>query len=252
MTDEKIKEREESEEGKKGKEEAYKDMVNLASLSGFLYGTLDDRLDLDEGFRKQLNSPAPRYRTSLENNFFACLGGISLLLILFQFITGVLLLFYYRPTSAEAYKSVVEITNRVPYGWLIRGIHVWGSDLLIACVMLHMLRVFLTGAYKPPREFTWVSGAGLLFLTFFLGFTGYLLPWNQMSYWGTTTGTEIITRIPFIGEMLKIFVRGGQEVGTHTLTRFFATHVVVLPTVLVIFLAVHFLMIRRLGISEPL
>ncbi len=252
MTDEKIKEREESEGGNKGKEKAYRDMVNLASLSGFLYGALDDRLDLDEGFRKQLDAPAPRYRTSLENNFFACLGGISLLLILFEVITGVLLLFYYRPTPAEAYRSVIEITNRVPYGWLVRGIHVWGSELLIACVMLHMLRVFLTGAYKSPREFTWVSGAGLLFLTFFLGFTGSLLPWNQNSFWATTTGTEIFSRIPFIGDMVKTFVRGGQEVGTHTLTRFFAAHVLVLPAILVIFLAVHFLMIRRLGISEPL
>jgi menaquinol-cytochrome c reductase cytochrome b subunit len=239
-------------EQKKAKEKAYRDILNLASLLGFLYGALDERLGLDEGLSKQLKSPAPKYRTSLENNFFACLGGISLLLIFFQIITGVLLLLYYRPTPGEAYLSITEITNQIPFGWLIRGIHVWGSHLLISLVLLHMLRVFLTGAYKPPREFTWVSGVGLLFITFFFGFTGYLLPWNQDSFWSTTVGTEFVSRIPFIGESLKIFIRGGETVGGLTLTRFFSAHVVLLPGALIIFLAIHFLMIRRLGISDPL
>lgn len=234
------------------KKKAYIDILNLMSLVGFFYGALDDRLDFDEALAQQLKKPAPRYGTRLEGNLLACLGGLSFILILIQILTGVLLLFYYRPTIGQAYDSVMEITNRVPFGWLIRGLHVWGSSLLIVMVFLHMLRVFLTGAYKPPRELTWVSGVFLLLITLGFGFSGYLLPWNQLSYWATTVGTEGITAIPIIGETLKHIVRGGTEVGQIALTRFFAMHVVVLPGITMIFLAIHFLMVRRLGIADPL
>ncbi len=241
------------EEDKAAKDKALADIVNLISLFGFLYGTLDDRLDFEEAVVKQLKKPSPNYKTRLENNFLACLGGISFVLILLQFFTGVLLLLYYRPTTAEAYQSIIEITNQVPFGWLIRGMHYWGANLLIGVVILHMLRVFVTATYKSPREFTWVSGVVLFILTLLLGFTGFLLPWNQLSYWTTTVATDGMSAIPLIGEeTLKYFVRGGIDVGQLGLTRFFASHIVILPGILMIFLAMHFLLVRRLGIADPL
>lgn len=239
-----------ADEREKGR--AYTDILNLLSLVGFLYGSLDSRLDMDDALAQQLKKPSPKYGTKLESNFLACLGGISFILILVQMFTGVLLLLYYRPTVSDAYSSVVQITNQVPFGWLVRGIHFWGANLLIAFVMLHMLRIFMTGAYKPPREFTWVSGVFLFILTLAFGFSGYLLPWNELSYWGTMAATESIASIPIMGELLKYFVRGGHDVAQLALTRFFAFHVVILPGVLMLFLAIHFLMIRRLGIADPL
>ncbi|MEK6779513.1 MAG: cytochrome b N-terminal domain-containing protein, partial [Candidatus Deferrimicrobiota bacterium] len=225
---------------------------NLFSLVGILYGALDERLSLKEGMRKQFEKPVWLYRTRLESNFLACLGGITFALYLFQVVTGVLLLMYYRPTTAEAYKSVVEITTQVPYGWLIRGVHRWGANLMVVTVLLHMMRVFFTAAYRPPRDVTWVNGMLLLVFTFGFGFSGYLLPWSQASYWATTVGTDSMSAIPIVGDTLKYFVRGGNVVGQLALTRSFAFHVVILPGLMLLFLVLHFLMIRRQGIAEPL
>jgi quinol-cytochrome oxidoreductase complex cytochrome b subunit len=234
------------------KRTVFTEMFNLFSLVGFLYGALDERLSVREGMRKQFEKPVWFYRTRLENNLLACLGGISFLLYLFQLATGVLLLMYYRPTTAEAYKSVVDITNHVPYGWLVRGIHRWGANLMIVTVLLHMMRVFFTAAYRSPREVTWVNGTLLLVFTLAFGFTGYLLPWHQLSYWATTAGTDTFSAVPLIGETIRYFVRGGNAIGQLALTRFFAFHVVILPGLMLLFLVLHFLMIRRQGISEPL
>lgn len=234
------------------KRTVFTEILNFFSLIGFLYGALDESLPFPEAMKKQFDRPVARYRTGLENNFLACLGGITFLLYLFQLATGILLLFYYRPTTAEAYRSVVEITNQVPYGWLIRGIHHWGANLMIVTVLLHMLRVFFTAAYRPPREVTWVNGMLLLFFTLLFGVSGTLLPWNQASYWATTVGTDSMSAIPVVGESLKYFVRGGAVVGQVALSRFFAFHVVILPGLMILFLILHFLMIRRQGIAEPL
>jgi quinol-cytochrome oxidoreductase complex cytochrome b subunit len=231
---------------------AFTEMFNLFSLVGFLYGALDERLTLREGMKKQFEKPVWYYRTRLENNFLACLGGISFLLFLFLMGTGGLLLMYYRPTPAEAYKSVVDIMNQVPYGWLVRGIHRWAGNLMIVAVLLHMMRVFFTAAYRPPRDVTWVNGVLLLVFTLAFSFSGYLLPWNQASYWSTTVGTDILSAVPVFGDSIKYFVRGGNMVGHLALTRFFAFHVVILPGLMILFLVLHFLMIRRQGIAEPL
>ncbi|MEM7828486.1 MAG: cytochrome b N-terminal domain-containing protein [Candidatus Aenigmatarchaeota archaeon] len=228
------------------------EIFNLLTLTGFLYGFLDERLRFREAVEKQLNKPVPTYRTWIENNFLACLGGLSFVLFMIQMVTGVLLLMYYRPTVNGAFESVVEITNVVPFGWLIRGVHHWAANLMILTVIMHMFKVFFTGAYKPPRDLHWVSGVILFILTLLLGFSGYLLPWTQLSYWATTVGTESLGAVPFIGEQLKFFVRGGPQVGQLALTRFFALHVVILPGLTIFFLFSHFLMIRRVGISEPL
>lgn len=234
------------------KRTVFTELFNLFSLVGFLYGALDERLSFREAMKKQAEKPVAFYRTPLENNLLACLGGISFALYLVQAVTGILLLMYYRPTTGEAYASVVEITNNIPYGWLIRGIHHWGANLMVVTVILHMMRVFFTAAYRPPRDITWVNGTLLLAFTFAFGFSGYLLPWSQASYWATTVGTDSMSAIPVVGDTLKYLVRGGNVVGQLALTRFFAFHVVILPGLMLLFLAVHFLMIRRQGIAEPL
>ncbi len=225
-----------------------REFVNLFTLfSGVLYGELDERLGVMEAVKKNLKKPVP-----LHVNWTFCFGGISFFLFLVLAVTGVLLMIYYRPTTGEAYESVVVITNIVPYGWLIRGLHRWAADLMVLVVILHMIRVFVYGAYKPPRDFNWVVGVILLILTLAFGFSGYLLPWNQVSYWATTVVTDATGALPLIGEPLKFFVRGGPEVSQMTLSRFFTLHVVVLPAVTVVFLFLHFGMLRKQGISGPL
>lgn len=229
-----------------------REIINFFSLTGFIYGPLDERLRIREAFEKQLKKTVPHYRSGIENYFFACLGGLSFILFLVLLITGILLLMYYRSTTGEAYKSVVEITNIVPLGWLVRAVHFWAGNLMIITVTLHLLKVLITGAYRPPRDFNWLTGVILFILTLLFAFSGYLLPWNQISYWATTIGTETFGTIPFIGESIKFFIRGGPEVSQITLTRFFALHVVILPLITLFFLLLHFAMIRRQGISEPL
>jgi quinol-cytochrome oxidoreductase complex cytochrome b subunit len=225
----------------------FREMFELFSLTGFIYGQLDDRLDIKDAVEKNLSKPVPPHV-----NWTFCFGGITLFLFMVQAVTGIMLLMYYRPTVAEAYQSVVYITNNVPFGWLIRGLHHWAANGMIVMVSLHMLRVFFYGAYKPPRDFNWVTGVILLMLTLGFGFTGYLLPWNQISYWATTVGTEAPGAMPVIGEYIIILMRGGPSITQITLTRFFAIHVVILPLAIGFFLMGHFFMIRKQGISGPL
>ncbi|MFQ6112168.1 MAG: cytochrome b N-terminal domain-containing protein [Nitrospinota bacterium] len=223
------------------------DALRWFSLTGFVYGPLDERLSIRDAIQKALRKPVPSHV-----NWTFCFGGITFVLFLILALTGILLLMNYRPTTAEAYASVVEITNNVPFGWLVRGIHHWAGTLMIVSVFIHMARVFFYRAYRPPRDFNWIAGMILLMITLGFGFTGYLLPWNQLSYWATTVGTEMAGAVPFIGEQLKFLVRGGPDVSQLTLTRFFAIHVVILPAVAVIFLAMHFAMIRRQGVAKYL
>ncbi|MEE8449463.1 MAG: cytochrome b N-terminal domain-containing protein [Thermodesulfobacteriota bacterium] len=224
-----------------------REILSWLSLVGFVYGPLDERLGIRQALEKALKKPVPHHV-----NWTFCFGGITFFMFLVLAVTGILLLMYYRPTTAEAYASVVYITNEVPFGWLIRGLHFWAGNLMIIMVILHMLRVFFYGAYKSPRDLNWIAGFVLFMLTLGFGFTGYLLPWNQISYWATTVGTEIPGAIPLVGDTLKYLTRGGAEVSQTTLTRFFAIHVVILPAIISFFLAVHFAVIRRQGISGPL
>lgn len=225
-----------------------REVINLFTLfTGMLYGELDERLGVKEAIRKNLKKPVPSHV-----NWTFCFGGIAFFLFMILAITGVLLMIYYRPTTAEAYKSVVMITNLVPYGWLIRGVHFWAANLMVLLVILHMIRVFFYGAYKPPRDFNWVAGVMLLILTMAFGFSGYLLPWNQVSYWATTVVTDATGALPVVGKYLVYFVRGGPDVSQFTLNRFFTLHVVVLPAITMMFLFVHFAMLRKQGISGPM
>jgi quinol-cytochrome oxidoreductase complex cytochrome b subunit len=164
-------------------------------------------------------------------------------------ITGVLLLVYYRPTPQEAHKSIQYITGDVRFGWLYRQIHAWGATFMILTVVLHMMRTFFMGAYKKPRELTWVTGALIFVLTITFGFTGYLLPWNQLSYWATTVGTGIASAVPGIGPWLSKLMLGGDTVGAETLSRFFTLHVIILPWALALLAAVHLLLMRTQNLA---
>src|SRR6266496_5660547 len=180
------------------------------------------------------------------------LGGLTLFLFVVQVFTGILLLLYYRPSAAEAYESVEFIVTRVPFGWLIRNIHSWSANLLIAAVFAHFFSVFLLKSYRKPRELTWVSGMLLLFLMLAFGFSGYLLPWNELSFFATKVGTGIAGAVPLVGRFTMRLLRGGDDVTGATLSRFYGLHVAVLPAVTTALVALHLLFVQRQGMSVPL
>lgn len=209
---------------------------------------LDERYQIIEPLKKVLAKPVPIFATK----WMYCLGGITFALFVIQGITGTLLAFYYKPTPEDAYASIQAIESQVQFGSAIRAIHHWSANGMIVMAVAHLLRVFISGAFKPPRELNWISGVLLLIITFGFGFTGYLLPWDQRAFWATTVGTEIGGGIPWIGDLALIFLRGAWDVGAVTLSRFYALHVLVLPIAIVALLGMHFLMIRRQGIARPL
>jgi quinol-cytochrome oxidoreductase complex cytochrome b subunit len=182
-----------------------------------------------------------------------CLGGLSFFLFLVLTVTGVYLMFFYVPSSTSAYSDILNLQTRVAFGLLTRNVHRWGAHLMVFFVFLHMMRIFYHGAYKPPREFNWVVGVLLLFLTIALSFTGYLLPWDQISYWAITIGASMAAYTPLVGTPIKLVIFGGLEVGQNTLLRFYVLHIMALPLIMAIFMAVHFWRIRKDGgISGPL
>jgi quinol-cytochrome oxidoreductase complex cytochrome b subunit len=182
-----------------------------------------------------------------------CLGGLSFFLFLVLTVTGVYLMFFYVPSTTSAYSDILNLQTRVAFGLITRNVHRWGAHLMVFFVFLHMMRVFYHGAYKPPREFNWVIGILLLFTVIALSFTGYLLPWDQISYWAITIGASMAAYTPVFGTPIKLVIFGGLEVGQNTLLRFYVLHIMALPLVAAIFLAVHFWRIRKDGgISGPL
>ena len=185
------------------------------------------------------------------HTFWYYWGGMTLLLLGIQIITGVLLLLYYRPSAAEAFESVRFLMTKVQFGWLVRSVHAWSANLVIFSAMVHLASTFFLKAYRPPRELTWVSGALLFFLLLGFGFTGYLLPWNTLAFFATKVGTEIAGIPPVVGPLLRMFLRGGSDVGDVTLTRFFWFHIAVLPLGLIGILALHLLMVQLQGMSKP-
>ncbi len=220
------------------------------TLMAKIWDALEERFEFAEALEKQFSQTVPSHATTWPY----CLGGLAFFAFVIQVASGILLLFYYKPTVAEAYRSIDFIMKEVPYGWFVRSLHSLGANLFIALIILHMVRVFVTGSYKKPREFHWVSGVIMFLLALAFGFTGYLLPWDQVSYWATTVGTEITRSLPpqSLGHFILVFLRGGEQVSGDTLTRFFAMHVWFLPVLMLIFMALHFLMIRKTGISGPL
>jgi len=209
---------------------------------------LDDRYQLSELLKPILSKPVPDW----QRRWWYCLGGLTFTLFIVQGITGIMLAFYYKPTPTEAYASIQFIESEVLLGSAVRMIHHWSANGMIVMACAHMLRVFITGAFKPPRELNWVSGVILLVMTLAFGFTGYLLPWDQRAYWATTVGTEIAGSIPVIGQLAFIFLRAGWNITSLTLSRFFGLHVLILPLITVGTMLMHFLMVRKQGIMKPL
>jgi quinol-cytochrome oxidoreductase complex cytochrome b subunit len=196
--------------------------------------------------------PAKVHRHSLRASYSLGLGLISLYLFLNLTGTGVLLMFYYVPSTEKAYDIMKDLQYVVSAGLVIRNMHRWAAHLMVLFVLLHMCRVFYTGAYKRPREFNWVIGVGLFLMTLGLSFTGYLLPWDQLAFWAITVGTNIAGYAPVIGLKLKYLMLGGNVVGQEALTRFYALHVIVLPTVALLMVAVHLWRVRKDGgLSRP-
>ncbi len=185
-------------------------------------------------------------------NIFYCLGGITLTCFLIQFATGFAMTFYYKPTVAEAFTSVQYIMNEVNFGWLIRSIHRWSASMMVLMMILHVFRVYLTGGFKKPRELTWVVGVMLAVTTVSFGVTGYSLPWDQVGYWAVKIVSGVPAAIPVVGDQIVTLMRGSESVGQATLTRFYSLHTFVLPWVIAVLLLLHFLMIRKQGISGPL
>ncbi len=197
--------------------------------------------------------PVKVKRHAVRLSYTLCLGGLSFFLFILLTITGIFLMFYYRPTAPAAYIDVEALSTSVAFGSLVRNLHRWGAHLMVLTVFLHMSRVFYHGAYKPPREFNWVVGVVLLLLTLLLSFTGYLLPWDQLALWAVTVGTNMAGFTPLFGNQVKFALLGGIEVTGATLLRFYVLHVLFLPFVIVIFMAVHFWRVRKDGgISGPL
>ncbi len=175
------------------------------------------------------------------------LGGMALVLVLLLFFTGLLLKFYYMPFPEKAYDSILYIRNSVPFGAFIRNIHFWSANFLIVVTFLHLLRVFFTSAFHPPRGINWIIGLGLLIIVLSFNFTGYLLPWDQLSYWAVTICTGMLEYIPLMGKWLQGAARGGLEVGAPTLSIFFAAHTALLPGAMIILLPFHFWRVRKAG-----
>jgi cytochrome b6 len=189
----------------------------------------------------------PQHRYSIWYYF----GGMTLFLFGIQVGTGALLLLYYRPSASEAYESVQFIMTRVPFGWLMRSIHAWSANLMVAAAFAHFFSVLFLGAYRRPRELTWLSGVLLLGLTLAFGFTGYLLPWNELAFFATRVGTDMAATLPVIGGFVVRFMRGGPDVSGATLTRLFGVHVAILPMMATALLVLHLLLVQAHGMSVP-
>jgi len=192
------------------------------------------------------NEPVPNHLRA----WWFCLGGTPAYLFVVQIVTGILLAFYYQPAPSTAYDSVARITHEISYGWYIRSVHKWAATLMIAAVILHQMRIYFTGAYRKPREINWMIGMCLLLCSLLLGFTGYSLVFEQLSYWGASVGANICDTIPFVGHLLKQMLLAGEEYNQNTITRFFILHVAVLPATMVLLLVMHVALLRLQGVTE--
>ncbi len=179
------------------------------------------------------------------------LGSATLTAFLVQAITGVILAMYYKPDPDRAYESIQHVTHDVTFGWLVRGMHRWGASVFIILLFFHMARVFLYGAYKYPRELTWLVGVVLLILGMFEGFTGYLLPYDETAYWATTVGMNITANGPFVGTLMGQILQGGASIGPDTLARFYSLHMLVAPGAMFALIGLHLWLVVRLGVSSP-
>jgi cytochrome b6 len=214
---------------------------------GRLQRWLDERYQIRNLQEFMAKKEVPLSRHSSWHYF----GGISLFLFVIQVLTGIMLLFYYKAGADSSYESVRYLLTEVEFGWLIRSVHSWSANLFILAVFIHMFSVYFLRAYRKPRELTWVTGFFLLVLSLAFGFSGYLLPWNELAFFATKVGTEITGVIPIVGKPIMTLLRGGEDVTGATLTRFFGIHVAMMPGIFVVFLVLHLLFIQRQGMAEP-
>jgi quinol-cytochrome oxidoreductase complex cytochrome b subunit len=208
---------------------------------------VDERLDLTEIKHFIAEKGVPIHTQEV----WYYLGGMTMFLFGVQVFTGILLLLYYRPSAAEAYESVQFIVTQVQFGWLIRNIHSWSANLLVALAFAHFFSVFFLKSYRKPRELTWLSGIFLLFLMLGFGFSGYLLPWNELSFFATKVGTGSAGAVPVVGHFMLRLLRGGDDVTGATLSRFYGLHVAILPAVTTALVVMHLLFVQRQGMSVP-
>ena len=228
------------------KESTDASLLSSLRFLGLLYGRIDRKLPIDQALRKAWARRLPSY-VGWRHSF----GGIAYLLFMVLVVTGVLLSFYYRPSVEEAYPSLQYISTEVPFGWLIRDFHVWSANLIVLAIMAHMARVFFLGAYRPPRETSWLVGVLLLFIVLAFGGTGYLLPWDQWAYWTTTEVMNVARQTPIVGGPIAGLLMGDVFVSGATLSRFFALHVIVLPWAAFGLLTLHFVVVRKHGAAPP-
>ena len=207
-----------------------------------------ERVDLGPAIAFARKKTVPTHRHS----WIYVAGGAAMFLLGLQIASGILLMLYYQPTEAGAYESVRKIMHDVPYGWLVRSVHAWGAHLFVAVVCVHFLTVLFSRAYRKPRELTWFTGFLLLLMALASGFSGYLLPWNELSYYATLVGTQIPGTVPVVGDLVVHFLRGGSQVTGETITRFFSAHVLIVPIGMGLFLVIHLALIQMQGMSLPL
>ena len=211
-------------------------------------GWLDERFGLSDVTHFLRKKGIPQHKHTI----WSYTGSAILLFFALQVVTGFILVFYYKPTLEMANASVARIMTEVPLGWILRSVHSWSATFMIAFVWVHLLSIWIIKSYRKPRELTWMTGVLLLFISLFFGFTGYLLPWDDLSLSATKVGTDIPRAIPWVGEWATKLLRGGEDVTGDTLTRFFGIHVSILPILIVIVLALHVYLIQKLGVSIPL
>jgi len=223
-----------------------KDLLEWIGIRGFIYGPLERRISVKGVLEAALKKPIPY------TSWWSCFGGIAFLLFLIQAATGILLMFFYIPADPEAHRTILYLAGQAPFGWFFRTIHYWAGIGMMLAVSVHVLRVFIKGAYQRPRDLNWVIGSVLFFLTAGFILTGDLLPWTRSAYWSAVWWTDFVSQFPIIGHQIMLFLRGGENVTGSTITRFYVFHVFGLPSLMILFMVVHFAIVRKLGISEPL
>jgi len=222
-------------------------MPAKARLHDRIYLWLDERFRISPLFEFMRHKYVPVHRDTV----WYYMGGVTLFLFAVQVATGILLVLYYKADESTAFESVRFLVTKVQFGWLVRSVHSWSANLMVFFAFVHMFSAFFTRAYAKPREMTWMTGFFLLLLSLGFGFTGYLLPWNELAFFATKVGTDIVGAVPLVGDPLKIVLRGGDDVTGATLSRFYAIHIAILPALFTVLLGLHLLFVQRQGMHEP-
>jgi cytochrome b6 len=221
-------------------------LLDRVGIRDFIYGPLEGRMSVKGVLEAALKKPIPH------TSWWSCFGGIAFLLFLIQAATGLLLMFFYIPADPEAHRTILYLSGRAPFGWFFRTTHYWAGVGMVLAISVHVLRVFVKGAYQKPRDLNWIIGCVLFFLTAGFILTGDLLPWTRSAYWSAVWWTDLVGDFPVIGHQIRLFLRGGENVTGSTITRFYVFHVFLLPTFTTLLMIVHFAIARKLSIAEPL